>query len=106
MRKFLQVILLGAIINALFLENTNAAGISVDAGLTPAEDRWIVRTQMRYMQREDDPTPMDREMDTYAFPLVVAYGLRSDLTLRGLLVVNSPIVPFAVLPIDLKPCCL
>ncbi|MHC4131880.1 MAG: hypothetical protein ACYSR3_07815, partial [Planctomycetota bacterium] len=81
MRKLLQAILLGAIINALFLENTYAAGISVDAGLTPPEDRWIIRTQMRYMQREDDPTPMDREMDTYAFPLVVAYGLRSDFTL-------------------------
>jgi hypothetical protein len=75
------MILFGAIINALILENTNAAGISVDAGLTPAEDRWIVRTQLRYMQRKDDPTQMDREMDTYAFPLVVAYGLRSDLTL-------------------------
>jgi hypothetical protein len=81
MKRLLQVILLGAIINALILENTYAAGISVDAGLTPPEDRWIVRTQMRYMQREDDPTPMDREMDTYAFPLVVAYGLRSDFTL-------------------------
>ncbi|MHC4557922.1 MAG: transporter, partial [Planctomycetota bacterium] len=53
----------------------------VDAGLTPAEDRWIFRTQLRYMQRKDDPTPMDRKMDTYAVPIVLAYGLRPDLTL-------------------------
>ena len=25
-----------------------SAGISVDAGLTPAEDRWIFRSQVRY----------------------------------------------------------
>jgi hypothetical protein len=61
--------------------SANAAGISVDAGLTPAEDRWIIRTQFRYMQRKDDPTPMNQKMDTYAFPVVVAYGFRPDLTL-------------------------
>ena len=65
---------------ALISKNASAAGISVDAGLTPPEDRWIVRTQFRYMHRKDDPTPMNKEMDTYAFPLVVAYGFRPDLT--------------------------
>lgn len=59
----------------------DAAGISFDAGLTPPEDRWIVRTQMRYMTREHDPTPMDREMTALVFPTVLAYGLRPDLTL-------------------------
>lgn len=63
------------------MESANAGGISVDAGLTPPEDRWIFRTQMRYMQQKDDPTPMDREMEMYAVPVVLAYGLRSDLTL-------------------------
>jgi hypothetical protein len=59
----------------------NAAGISVDAGLTPAEDRWIVRTQLRYMQRHDDPTIMGRRVERYLFNAVVAYGLRRNLTL-------------------------
>jgi hypothetical protein len=54
-------------------------GISIDAGLTPPKDRWIVRTQMRLMQRNDDPTQMQREMKSYMFPVVVAYGVRSDL---------------------------
>ncbi|MHC4362719.1 MAG: hypothetical protein ACYSTZ_07820, partial [Planctomycetota bacterium] len=58
------------------LTNAGAAGISVDAGLTPPEDRWIIRNQVRYMTREDDPTGMNREMSMYAFPIVVAYGLR------------------------------
>lgn len=57
-----------------------AAGISVDAGLTPAEDRWIFRMQFRHMQRNDDPTAMDRELNSYAVPFVLAYGLRRNLT--------------------------
>jgi hypothetical protein len=80
MKRFLLMILICAAINAVVLENANAAGISVDAGLTPPEDRWIVRNQFRYMHRKDDPTMMNREMETYAFPFVVAYGFRSNLT--------------------------
>ncbi len=53
-----------------------AAGISVDAGLTPAEDRWILRAQARYMSRGDDSTGMD----AFMFPVVLAYGLRSDVS--------------------------
>ena len=81
MKRLLLMILAGATINALILENARAAGISIDAGLTPPEDRWIIRTQFRYMQRKDDPAPMNQKMDTYAFPLVIAYGFRPDLTL-------------------------
>ena len=55
----------------------HAAGISVDAGLTPAEDRWIVRAQARYMSRGDDQDGMR----AVAFPLVLAYGARSDVSL-------------------------
>jgi hypothetical protein len=33
------------------------------------------------MQRSYDPTQMDREMRMYAFPTMIAYGLRSHLTL-------------------------
>ncbi|MHC4559338.1 MAG: hypothetical protein ACYS80_18760, partial [Planctomycetota bacterium] len=62
MRRLLLLIVVGSSLNALVLESARAGGISVDAGLTPAEDRWIFRTQLRYMQRKDDPTPMDRKM--------------------------------------------
>ena len=81
MNKYSLVILYGIAIVALLPEYSVAAGISVDAGLTPPEDRWIIRTQFRYMERKDDPTSMDRKMEMYAFPVVVAYGFRPDLTL-------------------------
>ena len=82
MRSRLLIIGLGLIwVHSLLGSSVNAGGISVDAGLTPAEDRWILRTQMRYMQRKNDPAQMGREMSRYAFPIVLAYGLRPDLTL-------------------------
>ncbi len=66
---------------ALSAADALAGGISVDAGLTPAQDRWIVRTQARYMQRGDDPAGTGREMSRIAFPVVLAYGLKPNLTL-------------------------
>ena len=58
-----------------------AGGISVDAGLTPSEDRWIFRTQYRHMERNDDAGPMDRRMEVHVWNNVLAYGLKRNLTL-------------------------
>jgi len=57
------------------------AGISVDAGLTPPEDRWIFRSLMRYTTRRDDPTGMGRHTSMYEWPAVVAYGMTSDFSM-------------------------
>lgn len=65
----------------LVSSNASAAGISVDAGLTPAEERWILRTQLRYMQRENNSTLMEQKMDRYILNTVLAYGLRRNLAL-------------------------
>ncbi len=62
-------------------ESVSAAGISIDAGLTPAAKRWIIRSQMRYMHRNNHPVMEQVNMKAYMFPIMVAYGLRSDLTL-------------------------
>ena len=58
----------------------HGAGISVDAGLTPPEDRWILRNQLRYMTRRKDQTSMDRHTSIYKFPTVLAYGVTSDFS--------------------------
>ncbi len=57
-----------------------SSGISVDAGLTPAQDRWIFRTQLRYMNLGSTGM-MDQTMKMYMVPVVLAYGLKSNLTL-------------------------
>ncbi len=69
-----------AVLLAVSPNSTMAGGISADAGLTPAQDKWIFRTQVRYNKQNNDPTMMKRTMEVYMFPMVVAYGLRSDLT--------------------------
>jgi hypothetical protein len=74
----LSVLLVGLILST---PNAGAAGISVDAGLTPAKDRWIVRTMLRGMTRDDDPTAMDRKMEMLVWNNVLAYGLQPNLTL-------------------------
>jgi hypothetical protein len=75
--------LIPAVLAGLILSvpDAGAAGISVDAGLTPAKDRWIFRTMVRSMPRDDDPTGMDREMKMLVWNNVLAYGLHSNLTL-------------------------
>jgi outer membrane putative beta-barrel porin/alpha-amylase len=68
----------------LFLTTAGyAEGISVDAGLTPGEDRYIIRLQMRYMESGHDPTGMDREMKMYAYPFIMVYGLKPELTVMA-----------------------
>jgi hypothetical protein len=68
-----------AILIVLFVPTlSSAAGISVDAGLTPAEDRWILRGQARYMSRGEGP---GAEVQQFVFPVVLAYGVRSNVSL-------------------------
>ncbi len=83
MKKLSFLCFVFVLLSVLFSSVANAGGISVDAGLTPALARWIIRTQFRHMQRINDPTSMNREMTTYAFPIVVAYGVRSNITLMA-----------------------
>jgi hypothetical protein len=61
-------------------KSASAVGISIDAGLTPAENRWMLRSQLRYSNRNNDPPAAQREMNMYMFPAVVAYGFRPDWT--------------------------
>lgn len=64
-----------------------ATGITADVGLTPPADRWILRSQLRYMRRED-PTPMNRKMSMHMVPIVLAYGVRPDLTA----IIRQPVI--------------
>ncbi len=81
MKRLLLKSVAAIVMSSISSTSASASGISVDAGLTPPEDRWILRTQVRYMKRRDDPSKMNRKMSTYAYPVVLAYGLRPDLTL-------------------------
>ncbi len=68
-------------INLFRVDTVSASGISADAGLTPAANRWIFRTQFRAMKRDNHPTMTQNEMKTNMYPIVIAYGLKSNFTL-------------------------
>lgn len=79
-----RISLIALALLALVCVNSLASGISVDAGLTPGEGRWIFRTQYRHIEWDDDPTMMEREMTMQMVPVVLAYGLDSKLTLMAM----------------------
>lgn len=81
MSNFRKTVIIAASVVVLSSGSLLAGGISADAGLTPAQDKWIVRSQVRFMQRGNDSSSMLREMQAYMVPFVVAYGLRPELTL-------------------------
>lgn len=81
--RYIDAVVLLTIIMAALLpaaHRASAAGISIDAGLTPAENRWILRSQIRYMERGNYPNEPGRQMQSFMFPVVVAYGVRPNLT--------------------------
>lgn len=69
--------------------NTNlfSGGISVDAGITPPQDRFILRTQYRYMSMDNAMMSVNTNM----MPLVLAYGVTSGFTVmaRGMYVYQT-----------------
>ncbi|MFQ6610806.1 MAG: hypothetical protein ACE5D7_08420 [Fidelibacterota bacterium] len=67
-----QIVFLIVIFNPVF-----AGGISVDAGLTPAENRWIVRYQHRLTEKTGN---MDSKMTMKMNMIAIAYGLKPYLT--------------------------
>ncbi len=75
MRRMLALHLAVLFLALAFCPQARGAGISVDAGLTPPQDRWILRSQVRYLKRDT--------MDMYMSPLVVAYGLFPELALMA-----------------------
>jgi hypothetical protein len=73
--KILSLILLGAFFIS-FATHTKAEGISVDAGLTPAQDRIVLRLQYRNILNQMGGNDIVMHM----MPVVVVYGLGSDVT--------------------------
>lgn len=74
--KFNALVLLAGFF-LLFMPKIQAEGISVDAGLTPAQDRIIIRMQYRNMIHKMG----DNNLVMHMMPVVVAYGLTPDITL-------------------------
>jgi hypothetical protein len=69
-----------ALLAVLAASNATATGITADAGMTPPLDRWIVRTQLRHIERRGR-AGMARRMRTAMAPVMAAYGIAPRATL-------------------------
>ncbi len=87
MKKLVTLLTLAFILAPV--AESSAVGISIDAGLTPSEGRWILRTQVRSMSRTASEGMGDTEMDRLMVPLVVVHGLRPQLTLGLRQIIDS-----------------
>ncbi len=85
-RRMISLALVALIMTALFAPTiANAGGISIDAGLTPAVNRIMVRSQMRILERYSESMMGGgtMKMEMRILPVMVAYGVRSDLTVMA-----------------------
>ena len=73
--KLFSIVFLTAVLSTVSIP-AKSEGISVDAGLTPAQDRIIIRTQYRNIIN----TMGNEKMVMHMMPVVVVYGLSSDVT--------------------------
>ncbi len=76
MKNKIFFLFLTTVLILLNVSVSRAEGISVDAGLTPAQDRIIIRTQYRNIISKTGSEKMVMHM----MPAVVVYGLSSDVT--------------------------
>ncbi len=59
------------------------AQITTNTALPVSKGEGIIRIQSKIIRSTGDPTPMDRDLQVLAFPLVGVYGVTAKLTLFG-----------------------
>ncbi|MBI2481115.1 MAG: hypothetical protein HYV60_21510 [Planctomycetia bacterium] len=58
-------------------------GINTDTAIAPGEGQTIYRTQLRFLQSHSSPGSVERDINVLVNPQVLAYGVREDLTVFG-----------------------
>ena len=72
-----------AFVLGLMAASPARAQITTNTALPVARGEGIVRLQSKIMRATGDPTPMNREVEVTAFPLVGVYGVTPKLALFG-----------------------
>ncbi len=58
-------------------------GINTNTAIAPGEGQYVYRTQLRFLQSHSSPGPADRDLNVLVSPQVMAYGVKEDLTVFG-----------------------
>jgi len=69
--------------HAFFATFSTAAPITFNTALPIAKDEGILRVQTKYIRSTDDPSPMNRKLEMWAFPIVGVYGLTENIAVFG-----------------------
>ncbi|OGX04742.1 MAG: hypothetical protein A3G87_03685 [Omnitrophica bacterium RIFCSPLOWO2_12_FULL_50_11] len=72
-------ILASIFLSILFCRPAFAIPINSDAALTAHKGEVIVREQIRYTRKSDDPSASDRTIDVIAIPTVLVYGITEKI---------------------------
>jgi hypothetical protein len=69
---------------ALASRDNRAAGINTDVALPVRQGGFVLRTQVRLLGADDDPSSLDREVRVWVVPAVVVYGATVRTTVFGI----------------------
>jgi hypothetical protein len=72
------ILVLVLVLTSLWVQ---AGGISVNAGLTPAQEQWIFRAQTQVLPQYATLARQQIGSIRYQWPIVATYGVRPELTL-------------------------
>ena len=86
MRKRRSILIAGVLVLLIWAPARPAlAGpITFNTALPVPEGAGVFRLQFKYLRSTDDPSASDRELEVFAVPLVVAYGVTQRLALFGI----------------------
>jgi hypothetical protein len=58
-------------------------GINTNTAIAPGEGQFVYRTQLRFLRSQATPAPADIDVNVLVNPQVLAYGVREDLSVFG-----------------------
>lgn len=58
-----------------------AVSINSNIGLTPSKNQLLVRSQVRFVKKSDDPTDKDRDREDFNIPTTIIYGITEKAAL-------------------------
>lgn len=62
-----------------------AAPTTFNTALPVSQGEVLLRVQAQFLRASDDPSPLNRELEVWAFPLVAVYGATPRLSLFGII---------------------
>ena len=83
MRRINRIFLAAVSLSILLHQPVFAIPINSDAALTAHKGEVIVREQIRYTRKSDDPSASDRTIDVIAIPTVLVYGITEKINVIG-----------------------